>query len=217
MRALALIVPLLVAAPLAAHADDPTAPFQLSDEDDPKVARGETIRYTGRRAERATPTFQFGYRRLTMRNLDDKPLDFNVVEIDLFPISMKWFRVGLDLELGFGQGPQSHGGWFLTSGVTVGIQYPWRVTPFADFRFCAGLIGGEAGGAQGISFAYMVGLETGIAVYIVDRFYLTGALGWVHPVYRGIDVEYAMSHPLSDPIYKDFAYDSFTFKIGFGL
>ena len=63
---------------------------------------------------------------------------------------------------------------------------------------------------------YEGGIDTGIEVYVARRFYLSAAIGWAHPVYGGVDVAALNAEP--DVIMrKDFATDSFTFKVGLGL
>ena len=108
----------------------------------------------------------------------------------------------------------------MVAGLTAAFQYPWRVTPFVEGRFVAGFIGGDTGTLLGkaiTTYAWAGGIDVGAEVYLAGRLYVSAALGWVHPVYRGIDVAYARSHPVSDPKYRDISGDSFTFKLGFGL
>jgi hypothetical protein len=141
-------------------------------------------------------------------------IDFHAIELDYYP-SSGYLRFGLDTELGLNGGPYS--AWFLTTGAALGLQYPWRVTPFLEARFVAGLIGATAYGATAVSYTYMGGIDTGIEVYVGGRFYLSAAIGWVHPVYSGVDIDWVKANPGLAPARRDFSSDSFTFKVGLGL
>lgn len=184
------------------------------DEDDPKLARGAAVAKSGKRNTHAVPRFKLAYRRLSAAGLEGPPIDFNIIELDYYP-SSGIFRFGLDTELGLGSDPYSS--WFFTAGAVLGVQYPWRVTPFIDARFVAGMLGGSYLGQTAVSWVYMGGIETGIEVYTFNRFYLTVAIGWAHPVFSGIDVEAVRANPLLAPKRKEFANDTFTFKVGIGL
>ena len=56
-----------------------------------------------------------------------------------------------------------------------------------------------------------------IEAYVAGRFFLTGALGWAHPVYHGFDFVYSLAHPTADLEYVNIASDTFTLKIGLGF
>ena len=121
---------------------------------------------------------------------------------------------GLDTEVGVGT---LYSAWYVTVGAVLGFQYPWRVTPFVEGRFTAGLIGASYMGQSAVSYLYVGGIEGGAEFYLVSRFHVTASVGWAHPVFSGIDVDYVKAHPMLDPARKDFAADTFTFKIGLGL
>jgi hypothetical protein len=202
-----------------------STPSPLSDPgglDDPKLARGTdaAVQKKAAEPEHPAPAVKLSYRRLSMPNLDGSDLPFNSGQIDMYAISRRWVRIGIEAEVGTGKGTldgKPSSAWYLAAGLTAGIQYPWRVTPFVEGRFIAGFIGGDIAGQTALSYTYQGGIDSGIELYLVDRFYLSAAIGWVHPVYRGVDFEYARAHPTADPMYRNFASDAFTFKIGLGL
>ena len=101
------------------------------------------------------------------------------------------------------------------TGASLGLQWPMRVTPFLEGRFAAGIFGGVFQGQAVVSWVYEGGIDTGIEVYVARRFYLSAAIGWAHPVYGGVDV--AELNQNQTVVRKDFATDSFTFKVGLGL
>ena len=192
----------------------PRASYLLEDEDDPKLARGASQRTGWWRPRHDVPRLKLAYRRLVAAGLEGGEAPFDVVELDFYPVS-GLVRFGIDTELGWSGGP--YGLWYLTTGATLGLQWPARVTPFVEGRFGAGLFGGSLRGQAAVSWIYQGGIDTGIELYYARRFYLSAAIGWVHPVYGGVDVAALNAHPNLAPVRKDFADDSFTFKVGLGL
>jgi hypothetical protein len=219
MRRLFLVVVLMLAP--AANADpgedDPKLArreTQPSVEDDPKLARGSAVRRQLPRAPHAVPRFKLAYRNLVTAGLEGGDLMFHAGELDFYPAS-HYFRFGLEAEAGGAGG--RYDAWYVSTGVAVGVQYPARVTPFLEGRFVAGVLGGTALGQSAVSYIYTGGIETGVEVYFAGRFYLTGAIGWAHPTYGGVDVASIRQHPGQTPAIKDLSTDSLTFKVGVGL
>ena len=206
------------------------------DIDDPKLerfARHPELGMTSFEDTRFMPSVKFAFRQFNAFNLDAfaggtnpdgspvKPtyLTFNTFEFTAYPVSMRYFRVGAEAQLGLGSGQTNspYTGYFFTTGLDVGFQYPWRVTPFFDARFAGGLLFGEVVGQAALSYIYMYGLDVGVELYVVDRLFVTVSIGWVHPYYEGVDLKWQANHPNSDPKLLPFENDSFTFKIGVGL
>jgi hypothetical protein len=112
-------------------------------------------------------------------------------------------------------------------GLTGGIQYPWRVTPFLDGRAVGGVLalaldGGAAstaatvlGGTSAVTWIYGGGLESGIELYVVNRFYLSAAVGWMRTTWHGVD--YAATLAARRMEFKDIVGDSVTVKAGLGF
>ena len=202
----------------AADADDPkppqvrAQPWSWPDEDDPKLARGATRRPWWQ-ITHDVPRVQLSYRRLWAASLDGGSLPFDAAGLDYYPVS-SLIRFGIAGEFGWAGG--TYGQWYAMFGATLGLQYPARVTPFFQGRFVAGLVGGAYQGQSLVSWMYQGGLETGIDVYCARRFYLMASVGWLHPVYGGVDVAALKADP-THPIRKDFGDDSFTFSFGLGL
>jgi hypothetical protein len=220
-----LVLIILFVAPVAALADedDPKQARQVAGPAaDPQFPRDPAAQITAQPPPKphAAPAFKLAYRLLTMQNLDGTDLAFNAGDLDIYAVSRNWIRIGIETEVGAAKGElEQHpsSAWYVAAGLTAGFQYPWRVTPFIEGRFLAGFIGGDVAGQTAISYTYMGGVDGGIELYLLDRFYLTAAIGWVHPIYRGVDVEYARTHPTADPVFKDFFNDTLTFKVGIGL
>lgn len=210
MRARSLILCLALAAPSPARAD----------EDDPKLARTQAVVASAPAEAHQAPAFKLSYRRLGMANLAGPSFAFNAGQLDVYPLSRRWIRIGLEAEAGAASTTvedRATRAWYVAAGVSAGIQYPWRVTPFVEGRFAAGVLGGEIAGQSVVTYMYLGGIDAGIELYLFSRFYLSAALGWVRPAYRGVDVAYARAHPMAAPAYETITTDSFTFKLGVGF
>jgi hypothetical protein len=191
----------------------PPPTLVLPDEDDPKMARGAAT-LTARpwwQIARDVPRLTLSYRYLDLAALTGGTQHFDGVGLAVYPLS--WYvRAGLEAEFAWGGGPYQM--WLTSLGGIVGVQYPARVTPFLDGRFLVGLVGGTVDGASAATWMYAGGVETGVDVYYARRFYLTAAIGWMHPVYHGIDVSTIKS---GSPVVRDLSNDTLTFKVGLGL
>ena len=207
MRGACLVVVLLLTA--VAHASG--GGWVFPDEDDPKLARGDVHRAWWDSGH-DVPRVKLSYRRLWAASPDGGDLPFDAADLDYYPVS-RFVRFGVAGEFGYGGG--TYGLWYFGTGVSLGLQWPMRVTPFLEGRFLAGIMGGSFQGQTAVSWIYEGGIDTGIEVYIASRFYLSAAIGWVHPVYGGIDVTQLNENQTI--VRKDFATDSFTFKVGLGL
>ena len=180
------------------------------DEDDPKLARG---------IARARPVarFEASYRFFQLADPYGGALPFHLVELSGFPYA-KIFRLGISLSAG---GAPRYSAWLFDVGLSVGVQYPARVTPFLDLRLNVGVIGAEIVGRKVVSYQYRPTLEAGIEVFIAGRFHLTAAVGWAHPVYGGVDarlIEQQIAAGIS-PKYtvEDFSFDTLTTRVGLGF
>ncbi len=190
------------------------APWIWPDEDDPKLARGAAQRPRDwLHVTHDVPRFALSYRLLWTASLTGGKLPFDVGELEYFPVS-NLIRFGVEGELGWAGG--TYGQWYTLFGATLGLQYPARVTPFLEGRFVAGLSGGSYLGQSVFSWMYQGGLEGGAEIYYARRFYVSLAIGWVHPVYAAVDVAALMEKP-AKIIHKSLSDDTFTFKIGLGL
>ena len=185
------------------------ASWPLPDEDDPKLARVPAPWW---RPTHDVPRLKLSYRRLVAAGLAGGTQPFDVVEVDGYPLS-RIVRLGIDSEFGWSGG--DYGLWYVVVGLTAGVQWPARVTPFLEGRFVGGFVGGSFNGQSAVSWIYQGGIETGVEVYLARRYYLSTAIGWAHPVYGGIDVVALNRNQTLIP--KDFSADSFTLKVGLGL
>ena len=105
-----------------------------ADEDDPKIARAHKPRHSV-----PVPRFKLAYRYLPMPMPDATTLTFHAIGFDVYPIST-WVRLGFGVDGSYGGGPLR--AFYSSISVSLGVQYPWKVTPFLEGRFALGLLGG---------------------------------------------------------------------------
>jgi hypothetical protein len=224
------IIGLLLVVPALAAAED----LALPDYGPPVLepAPEDSVREAPtRRRSHANPRLKLSYRRFAVAGLDTGRVPLDGGQLDVYLLSRRWVRLGLEIEGGSGHSSSpalTADLWYGLFGLTVGLQYPARVTPFIEGRAAAGVLGGTLSGqttiagttvsAQGLDTAtlcYLGGVEAGVELYALGRTYLTVALGWVHPVYLGLSplVIQATGAVRTTKV----ATDTFTFKVGLGF
>src|SRR5207247_2391468 len=105
------LVLLLLVTPAAAWAGAPDEP------DDPKLARAG--RASRAAEEHASASVKLSYRRFEVRNLDGSDLPFHAGQLDLYAVSRRWIRIGIEAELGTASGKVdggASGAWYLAAG-----------------------------------------------------------------------------------------------------
>ena len=179
------------------------------------------------------PRLKLSYRRFAIRNVDGTSIWVDGAQLDTYPISRRWVRVGFELEAGAGEASIADGGFtcvYGLAGASAGFQYPMRVTPFVEGRFVGGLLGASIDrpltvpgtsvtitSGSAVTWVYGGGIETGIEVYTFGRAYLSGSIGWLHTVWNGIDFPAILRNPAGGLRSIDLEGDSFTFKLGLGI
>jgi hypothetical protein len=179
------------------------------------------------------PRLKLGYRTFSIGNLDLTALPLGGLELDLYPISTGWLRGGITAAAGKGQGRMAGQDVSLRYGllgVAAGVQYPARVTPFAEGTLSGGVLAGSTDGAlaipgtsttlsggSGATWIYGRGVDVGVELYTIGRIYLSGSVGWLRTTWRGLDVTAVAQAPAAGLRYKDLTADSLTFKLGAGF
>jgi len=186
------------------------------------------------RASHAAPRLKASYRRFAIANLDGSSLWLDGAQLDAYPLSRRWVRLGIELGGGGAHASLAGNGAQLAyglAGLSLGVQVPMRVTPFLDGRFAAGLLSGRldsstvtVGSASvtmpqsaALTALWGGGLETGVEVYTVGRAYLSAAIGWMRTTWRGLDVAAMAAGASASAASKDLTHDSFTLKVGLGI
>jgi hypothetical protein len=106
---------------------------------------------------------------------------FESLSLDFYPIS-GYLRAGTSTQFGWQSGQFDRSGdYFLAQSLTSGIQFPGRITPFAEVLAGAGYMRRAQIGAASLPGAYFqVGLEAGIEIYMAGRAYTSIAVGYLH-------------------------------------
>ena len=116
-------------------------------------------------------------------------------------------RFGIGL-VAAGESTQERTKWWqhnfgLEVALALGLQYPARFTPYAEFVLGLGALHRNIYNKDFIEFAYSVGLEAGFEVYLTGHFNLGMAFGWRRSV-------------VNSPGGSFYA-DSWTLSVGIGL
>jgi hypothetical protein len=232
MRA-SIVALMLVAHSMSAHAisahhsDDFTVD---PNDDDPKCARGECRPFyappldepdpklsLGLRLRPPTTHLEVSYRYLAVRDPFGGSLPFHLVELDGYPVS-RYVRVGLSAT---GGASTRRSAWMANVGFSIGVQYPWRVTPFLDLRFVAGVIGAYIVDRSVVSYEFHPALEGGIDVFLKASVHLVVAVGWAHPIYGGVDANKIQTEVNAgqSPVFDvhNVGYDTVTVRAGLGF
>jgi hypothetical protein len=106
---------------------------------------------------------------------------FESLSLDFYPIS-GYLRAGTSTQFGWQSGQFDRSGdYFLAQSLTSGIQFPGRITPFAEVLAGAGYMRRAQVDAGSLPGAYFqVGLEAGIELYMAGRAYTSIAVGYMH-------------------------------------
>ncbi len=180
-----------------------------ADEDDPKIARAHKPRHSV-----PVPRFKLAYRYLPMPMPDATTLTFHAIGFDVYPIST-WVRLGFGVDGSYGGGPLR--AFYSSISVSLGVQYPWKVTPFLEGRFALGLLGGTFEKNVATTVMIVGGIEAGLEVHAYKRLYFDATFGWAHPRYKAPDVVAYQRDPARGAPIKKFTGDVFTFKLGLGF
>lgn len=91
-------------------------------------------------------------------------------------------RFGLGLG-GAGEGSQERQTWWqhdflLEALLVVGLQYPWKLTPYVEFVVGLGAMHRNLYNQDDVFFAYSFGLQAGLEWFVYKAFNLGATVGW---------------------------------------
>jgi hypothetical protein len=176
---------------------------------------------------RPTPRVKLSYLRHGIGDGSGGSIPMNALHLDLYPLSWRWLRAGIELEAGRGRGTILGTGSSVNYGlvgVNLGLQIPRRITPFVEGRLAAGIIETRADGAVmipgtplsvsggGSSFIHTRGVDLGVEVYTFGRGFVSAAIGWQRTTWQMNDFD---THDAM--VTKSVSHDSFLLKIGVGF
>jgi hypothetical protein len=196
----------------------------------PEGDLAETVTPVAPNATRPTPRLKLSFVRFAIGNLDGTGIPVDALHLDVYPLSRRWVRAGLELETGRGDAIYMGDRASLTDlllGVNAGVQLPGRVTPFVEGRLSGGALHGHTEGAIDVggvtltdaaatTYLYTFGADAGAELYLVGRGYLSLSLGWLHTTWRGA-TDAAPPSATPDIALTNVTHDTFLFKAGVGI
>lgn len=141
------------------------------------------------------------------------------LRLELYPLSWRRLRAGLELEAGRSHGTGGSSATYGLLGVKLGLRLPRSVTPYVTGRVGGGRADGalsipgtpfNVSGSRGMSGISMRGVDIGVDVYnFGQKQSLSVALGWVRTTVQ--DAGYGPA----GMIFQQRSYDGFLLKVGF--
>jgi hypothetical protein len=196
--------------------------------DDQNLLRSRPIEPLTRPPEHPVPRLKLSLVRFEVGHPTGGTIGLQSLHLDMYALSWRYLRAGIDLEAGQGHTVIGGAGTALRYGLvglSGGFQIPGRITPFIEARIAAGVLGGTvedtvqipgtsvtATGLSAATWMWAGGVDVGAEFYVFGRSYISAAIGWIHSNYRGADF-----NGMSGVAFKDVSNDSLLFKIGFGI
>jgi len=152
------------------------------------------------------PRLKLSYRTFTVAEMANRSARYHMGAIEYY-IYSGILRTGAGLEAGAEDSPRAN---FTASGLlNVGVQYPCRLTPFADLTFGLGVVRRDVLDQDLVSFAWHMGLEGGVEWFVAGGVLVSLGVGWRREVHR---------HTGDDQVETVYLYyDRFTIKVGLGI
>ena len=160
------------------------------------------------------------------------PVGLTGLHLETYPLSRRWVRIGVGLTGGLGSAAveaASATAKYGLLGVSVGTQYPARVTPFIEGHVAGGfmtatldrpvMIGAlTVNDASGTTWLVVRGLDAGAETYVLGRAYLSFSVGWMRSSWASPDVNpYAPPTTSRNLNIVTVTADSFLWKVGLGI
>lgn len=168
----------------------------------------------------------------TIKTTWGMPVGLTGLHLEAYPLSRKWLRAGVGLTGGLGDatfdGASASVDYGLL-GVSVGTQYPGRVTPFVEANLAGGFMSASldrpltVGGvtvdnASGTTWLVVGGLDAGAELYVFRRAYLSFSLGWMRSTWASPDFDPRdTSMPPTNLRITTVTADSLMWKVGLGI
>jgi len=188
--------------------------------------------------EEATPAQSHARLKLSLEGFHigttwDMPVTLTGLHLEAYPISRRWLRGGVGLAGGTGDahldGASASVVYGLV-GISVGTQYPGRVTPFIEGHLAGGFMTATLDGpvtvsgltvdnASGTTWLVMRGLDAGAEFYVFRRAYVSLSLGWTRSSWASPDVDprTATAASTRNVQITTVTADSLLWKVGLGI
>jgi hypothetical protein len=153
------------------------------------------------------------------------------LHLEAYPLSRPWLRGGVGLTGGAGNAKLDDARANLVYGllgVSVGAQYPARITPFVEGHLSGGfmtatldraaVINGVAiDSASGTTWLVTRGLDAGVEVYTLGRAYVSTAIGWMRTTWASPAYDTSMPNTSGSFRIVSVTGDSLLWKVGLGI
>jgi hypothetical protein len=180
------------------------------------------------REEHPTPKLKLSYVRFSAAAPMGGAVPLEALRLDMYSLSWRWFRGGVDAEAGRGQASVLGAATSLKYGLlglSAGVQLPGRITPFFEGRLAGGVLAGTAEGAitvpgttigvtgaSAATWIYASELDAGAEIYVLGRAYLSTSLGLIRTTWHSADAEAG-----GGVAFKDVTRNSLLLKVGLGI
>jgi hypothetical protein len=185
-------------------------------------------------SDHPTPRLKLSYERYSAGNVDGSAMPLEALQLDMYALSWRYVRGGLDFEAGRGHALLSGATASVKYGLlgaNFGLQIPGRITPFIEGRIAGGVLGGTLDGplaipgttiaVSGVSAATWMwarGVDAGTEIYLLGRSYLSLGVGWVRTSWGSASYESMVSSVSGAGIkFQSVNHDSFLLKVGLGI
>lgn len=160
------------------------------------------------------------------------PVGLTGLHLEAYPLSRRWVRAGLGLTGGLGNATlngTSASAVYGQFGVSVGAQYPARITPFVEGHAAGGFMTAKLDrpvtigtitvrDASGTTWLVTRGLDAGAELYVFGRAYLSFSLGWMRSTWASPDYNpYAPATANQNLRITTVTADSLLWKVGLGI
>jgi hypothetical protein len=185
-------------------------------------------------SEHPTPRLKLSYERFSAGNIDGSGMPLEALHLDMYALSFRWMRGGLDAEGGRGKahlGDATASVKYGLLGVNAGFQLPGRITPFVEGRAAAGVLGGTLDGNLTIpgstlvvsdvsvaTWMYATGVDAGTEIYLAGRAYVSLGIGWIRTTWGSATYDAMVASMDGGGLrFQDVRHDSVLFKAGLGI
>jgi hypothetical protein len=177
------------------------------------------------------PRLKLAFGGFSIDNLDASPVRLTGLQLVVYPLSERWIRGGIAFEGGAGHAAtngNSISARYGLLGLSAGMQYPARVTPFVEGHLSGGILSGRVdgavtvgettlNGASGTTWLYGRGVSVGAEAYVSGRMYVSGSLGWMRATWGAPDVTAGLQNPQAPARLVDVTSDSLLWRVGLGI
>jgi len=160
------------------------------------------------------------------------PVGLIGLHLETYPLSRRWVRAGVGVTGGLGSAAveaASATAKYGLLGVSLGTQYPARITPFIEGHVAGGFMTATldrpvtigtvtVNDASGTTWLVVRGLDAGAETYVFGRAYLSFSMGWMRSSWASPDFNpYAPQASSRNLNIVTVTADSFLWKVGLGI